>query len=144
MSTSIWLIVSIEKSFFRSQLVIILSNETLFPENNVSKMTSILKNNLVKNKQLTFTGHPKERLPNNLSFLCHTKSMIPINGREIVRLLSQHGVYISSGSACSSSSQGPNPILVAINIDKTLNKYSITAKTFPPFPVERWILDVFR
>ena len=85
-------------------------------------MTSILKNNLVKNKQLTFTGHPKKRLPNNLSFLCHTKSMVPINGREIVRLLSQHGVYISSGSACSSSSQGPNPILVAINVDKPLQE----------------------
>jgi len=96
------------------------ANQTLFPENNVSKMTSLLKKNLVKNKQLTFIGPDKERLPNNLSFLCHTKSMIPIKGREIVRLLSQYGVYISSGSACSSSSQGPNPILVAINVDKPL------------------------
>ncbi|WP_269624799.1 cysteine desulfurase family protein [Prochlorococcus marinus] len=96
--------------------------QTLFPENNVSKMTSHLKKNLVKNEQLTFIGPHKERLPNNLSFLCHTKSMIPIQGREIVRLLSQHGVYISSGSACSSSSQGPNPILVAINVDKPLQE----------------------
>jgi len=98
------------------------SNQTLFPENNVSKMTSLLKKNLVKNKQLTFIGPDRERLPNNLSFLCHTKSMIPIKGREIVRLLSQYGVYISSGSACSSSSQGPNPILLAINIDKPLQE----------------------
>ncbi len=98
------------------------SNQTLFPENNVSKMTSLLKKNLVKNKQLTFIGSDKERLPNNLSFLCHTESMIPIKGREIVRLLSKHGVYISSGSACSSSSQGPNPILVAINVDKPLQE----------------------
>ena len=98
------------------------SNQTLFPENNVSKMTSLLKKNLVKNKQLTFIGSDNERLPNNLSFLCHTESMIPIKGREIVRLLSKHGVYISSGSACSSSSQGPNPILVAINIDKPLQE----------------------
>ncbi len=96
--------------------------QTLFPENNVSKMTSHLKENLVKNEQLTFIGPNKERLPNNLSFLCHTKSMIPIRGREIVRLLSKHGVYISSGSACSSSSQGPNPILVAINVDKPLQE----------------------
>ena len=48
--------------------------------------------------------------------------MIPIKGREIVRLLSKHGVYISSGSACSSSIQGPNPILVAINVDKTFQE----------------------
>ncbi|MBW3041952.1 cysteine desulfurase family protein [Prochlorococcus marinus] len=98
------------------------ANQTLFPENNVSKMTSLLKRNLVKNKQLTFIGPHKQRLPNNLSFLCHTRSMVPINGREIVRLLSQHGVYISSGSACSSSIQAPNPILVAINVDKPLQQ----------------------
>ncbi len=97
-------------------------NQTLFPENNVSKMTSLLKKDLVKNKQLTFIGPHKERLPNNISFLCHTKSMIPIKGREMVRLLSQQGVYISSGSACSSSNQGPNPILVAINVDKSLQE----------------------
>ena len=98
------------------------ANQTLFPENNVSKMTSLLKKNLVRNKQLTFIGPHKERLPNNISFLCHTKSMRPFKGREMVRLLSQRGVYISSGSACSSSSQGPNPILVAINVDKSLQE----------------------
>jgi len=97
-------------------------NQTLFPENNVSKMTSLLRKNLLKYKQLTFIGPHKERLPNNLSFLCHTEFMIPIKGREIVRLLSQHGVYVSSGSACSSSSQGPNPILLAINVDKPLQE----------------------
>ena len=105
-----------------NEYIEVTDNQTLFPKNNVSKMTSLLKQNLVKNKQLTFIGPHRERLPNNLSFLCHTKSMIPINGREIVRLLSQHGVYISSGSACSSSSQGPNPILVAINVDKPLQE----------------------
>jgi len=105
-----------------NEYIEVTDNQTSFPKNNVSKMTSLLKKNLVKNKQLTFIGPHRERLPNNLSFLCHTKSMIPINGREIVRLLSQHGVYISSGSACSSSSQGPNPILVAINIDKPLQE----------------------
>jgi len=96
--------------------------QTLFPENNVSKMTSLLKRNLVKNKQLTFIGPVRERLPNNLSFLCHTESMNPIKGRDFVRLLSKHGVYISSGSACSSSIQGPNPILVALDVDKRLQE----------------------
>jgi len=105
-----------------NEYIEVTDNQTLFPKNNVSKMTSLLKQDLVKNKQLTFIGPDRERLPNNLSFLCHTKSFIPIKGREIVRLLSQHGVYISSGSACSSSSQGPNPILVAINVDKPLQE----------------------
>ena len=106
-------------------------NQTLFPVNNVSKMTSLLKRNLINNKHLTFIGPDKERLPNNLSFLCHTESMIPIKGREIVRLLSKHGVYISSGSACSSSSQGPNPILVAINVDKTFQESGLRITVGP-------------
>ena len=101
-----------------NEYIEVKDNQTLFPVNNVSKMTSRLKKNLINNKHLTFIGPDIERLPNNLSFLCHTESMIPIKGREIVRLLSKHGVYISSGSACSSSSQGPNPILVAIHVDK--------------------------
>ena len=105
-----------------NEYIEVKDNQTLFPVNNVSKMTSLLKRNLINNKHLTFIGPDKERLPNNLSFLCHTESMIPIKGREIVRLLSKHGVYISSGSACSSSIQGPNPILVAINVDKTFQE----------------------
>ena len=105
-----------------NEYIEVKDNQTLFPVNNVSKMTSLLKRNLINNKHLTFIGPDKERLPNNLSFLCHTESMIPIKGRDIVRLLSKHGVYISSGSACSSSSQGPNPILVAINVDKTFQE----------------------
>ncbi len=105
-----------------NEYIEVKDNQTLFPVNNVSKMTSRLKKNLINNKHLTFIGPDIERLPNNLSFLCHTESMIPIKGREIVRLLSKHGVYISSGSACSSSMQGPNPILVAINVDKTFQE----------------------
>ena len=105
-----------------NEYIEVKDNQTLFPVNNVSKMTSRLKKNLINNKHLTFIGPDIERLPNNLSFLCHTESMIPIKGREIVRLLSKNGVYISSGSACSSSIQGPNPILVAINVDKTFQE----------------------
>ena len=105
-----------------NEYIEVKDNQTLFPVNNVSKMTSRLKKSLINNKHLTFIGPDVERLPNNLSFLCHTESMIPIKGREIVRLLSKHGVYISSGSACSSSIQGPNPILVAINVDKTFQE----------------------
>ncbi|AIQ97104.1 cysteine desulfurase family protein [Prochlorococcus sp. MIT 0801] len=105
-----------------NEYIEVKDNQTLFPVNNVSKMTSLLKKNLINNKHLTFIGPDIERLPNNLSFLCHTESMIPIKGREIVRLLSKNGVYISSGSACSSSIQGPNPILVAINVDKTFQE----------------------
>ncbi len=118
-----------------NEYIEVKGNQTLFPENNVSKMTSILKNNLYDNNNLTFVGPDKERLPNNLSFLCHTESMIPINGREIVRLLSKHGVYVSSGSACSSSRQGASPILAAINVDKSLQESGLRITVGP------WVVD---
>ena len=104
------------------EYIIVKDNETIFPINKVSEMTSYLKGKLINNKHLTFIGPEKNRLPNNLAFLCHTESMIPIKGREVVRELSKKCVYTSSGSACSSSSQGPNPILVAINVDKSLRE----------------------
>ena len=105
-----------------NEYIEVKDNQTLFPMNNASKMTYLLKKNLIRNKQLTFIGPENERLPNNLSFLCHTEAMNPIKGRDVVRLLSKHGVYTSSGSACSSSIKGPNPILEAINVDKSLRQ----------------------
>ena len=105
-----------------NEYVEVKDRQTIFPINNVSRMTNLLKSKLIDNKQLTFIGPDKQRLPNNLSFLCHSESMIPIRGRDIVRSLSKKGVFVSSGSACTSSIQGPNPILVAINIDKSLQE----------------------
>ena len=108
-----------------NEYILVNNNQTIFPANNVSEMTSYLKNKLITNNQLTFIGPENKRLPNNLSFLCHTESMLPIKGRELVRELSKKNVYVSSGSACSSSNQGPNPILVAINVDKALQECSL-------------------
>jgi len=108
-----------------NEYIKVKETQTIFPVNKVSKMTSLLKNNLINSKQLTFIGPVLERLPNNLSFLCHTESMIPIKGREIVRALSKKNVYTSSGSACSSSNQGPNPVLESINVDKALLESSL-------------------
>ena len=114
-----------------NEYIEVKDNQTLFPVNKVSKLTSLLKRNLINNKHLTYIGPENERLPNNLSFLCHTESMIPIKGRDIVRLLSKHGVYVSSGSACSSSNQGPNPILVAINVDKSFQESGLRITVGP-------------
>ena len=114
-----------------NEYIEVKDNQTLFPVNKVSKLTSLLKSNLINNKHLTYIGPENERLPNNISFLCHTESMIPIKGRDIVRLLSKHGVYVSSGSACSSSNQGPNPILVAINVDKSFQESGLRITVGP-------------
>ena len=113
------------------QYIVIDDHQTIFPVNKVSEMTSILKNKLIINKQLTFIGHENKRLPNNLSFLCHTETMLPIKGRDIVRELSKKSIYTSSGSACSSSNKGPNPILSAINVDKSLRECGLRVSVGP-------------
>tara|TARA_B100000579_G_C22796244_1_gene837287 strand:+ start:477 stop:1658 length:1182 start_codon:yes stop_codon:yes gene_type:complete len=105
-----------------NEYIEINDKQTIFPVTKVSRMTNLLKSKLIDSKQLTLIGPNSDRLPNNLSFLCHSESMIPIRGRDIVRSLSKKGVYTSSGSACSSSFQGPNPTLVAINVDKSLQE----------------------
>tara|TARA_B100000965_G_scaffold405597_1_gene440302 strand:- start:3467 stop:4645 length:1179 start_codon:yes stop_codon:yes gene_type:complete len=114
-----------------NEYIIVNDNQTIFPVNKVSEMTSILKSKLISNKQLTFIGHNDKRLPNILSFVCHTESMMPIKGRDIVRELSKKGVYTSSGSACSSSNQGANPILVAINVEKSLQESGLRISLGP-------------
>ena len=105
-----------------NEYIIVKDSHTIFPVNNVSQMTSSLKSKLINNKQLTFIGPDNERLPNNISFLCHTETMTPIKGRDMVRELSKRFVYTSSGSACSSNNQGPNPTLVAINVKESLRE----------------------
>ena len=50
-----------------------------------------------------------ERLPNNLNMIFDG-----INGEELVVLLSGFGVYVSSGSACSSNTDEPSHVLLAM------------------------------
>tara|TARA_B100000579_G_scaffold428280_1_gene438194 strand:+ start:1537 stop:2718 length:1182 start_codon:yes stop_codon:yes gene_type:complete len=114
-----------------NEYIVVEDHETHFPVNKVSEMTLCLKDKLLNNKQLTFIGPHNNRLPNNLSFLCHTDSMMPIKGREIVRELSRKNVYVSSGSACSSSNKGPNPTLVSIDVDKSLQESGLRISIGP-------------
>ena len=48
--------------------------------------------------------------------LVGTSDNKPINGRKLVRRLSDNGICASSGSACSSSSNKDSLILTAMNI----------------------------
>ena len=60
----------------------------------------------------TLVGIPldcKDRLPNNLNMIFDG-----INGEELVVLLSEFGIYVSSGSACSSNTDEPSHVLLAM------------------------------
>ena len=58
------------------------------------------------------TGHPTERLPNNVSF-CFPG----IEGESILLHLDLAGVAASSGSACTSGSEDPSHVLLALGLD---------------------------
>ncbi len=54
-------------------------------------------------------GHPESRLPNTLNL-----TLLGLRGESIVIALDQHGVSISSGSACKSGSPEPTHVLIAM------------------------------
>jgi len=59
------------------------------------------------------TGDPAYRAPNHASF-CFKG----VNGKMLVRVLSQYGFEVSSGSACSSPRNDPSHVLVACGISE--------------------------
>ena len=54
-------------------------------------------------------GHPEHRLPNTLNL-----TLPGLRGESIVIFLDQHGISISSGSACKSGSPEPTHVLIAM------------------------------
>ena len=54
-------------------------------------------------------GHREKRLPNTLNM-----TLPGLRGESIVIALDQHGIYISSGSACTSGSPEPTHVLIAM------------------------------
>lgn len=57
----------------------------------------------------SLNGHPKHRLPNTLNL-----TLPGLRGESIVIALDQHGVSLSSGSACKSGSPEPTHVLIAM------------------------------
>lgn len=60
---------------------------------------------------LMFTGSVAKRLPNHLS-MCFRD----ISGQQLVALLAEKGIMVSTGSACNSGNSKPSHVLEAINI----------------------------
>jgi cysteine desulfurase NifS len=57
----------------------------------------------------TLNGHPEQRLPNTLNL-----TLPKLRGESIVMALDQHGISLSSGSACKSGSPEPTHVLMAM------------------------------
>jgi len=65
-------------------------------------------------------GHRNRRLPGNVNF-----SFDGVDGESILLMLNMKGIYVSTGSACSSSSSKPSHVLTAIGLNDEMCKGSI-------------------
>ena len=75
---------------------------------------------------MTLTGHPDERLPNNVSVVIDG-----VEGGDLVAALDLEGIEISTGSACTSGSTEPSHVLLAMGIDPHLAHGSLRITTGP-------------
>jgi cysteine desulfurase len=64
---------------------------------------------------VTLTGDPVQRLPNNASF-----TIQGIEGGDLVAALDLEGIEVSTGSACTTGSVEPSHVLLAMGIDPEL------------------------
>jgi len=73
-----------------------------------------------KIEKVVFTGHPERRLPGHASFCFEA-----IEGESLVFMLSQHGIYSNTGSACASKALKTSPVLTAIGIPPAVAQGSL-------------------
>ncbi|MCV0403671.1 MAG: cysteine desulfurase [Chloroflexi bacterium] len=74
-----------------------------------------LTTGLLAHDGVSVTGHPDERLPNNVSVVIDG-----VEGGDLVAALDLEGVEVSTGSACTSGSTEPSHVLLAMGIDPHL------------------------
>ncbi len=84
-------------------------------EENTVRMTALrdrLMQGIAANiPEVKLNGHPTKRLPNNVNY-----SIRYIEGESILLMLDMNGIAASSGSACTSGSLDPSPVLLALGL----------------------------
>jgi cysteine desulfurase len=79
---------------------------------------------------ISLTGHPEDRLPNNVSVVIDG-----VEGGDLVAALDLEGVEVSTGSACTSGSSEPSHVLLAMGIEPVRAHGSLRV-TFGPETTE--------
>ncbi len=59
--------------------------------------------------KIVLNGHPEKRLPNNVNI-----SVLDIEGEAALLYLDEKGIYISTGSACTSTTLDPSHVILAL------------------------------
>jgi cysteine desulfurase len=83
-------------------------------EKNIKRIGALrdkLISGMLKINGVSLTGHPKQRLADIASFL-----VTGVEGEAMLLLLSEKGVAVSSGSACTSGQLKPSHVLLAMGI----------------------------
>jgi cysteine desulfurase len=88
------------------------------------ELSSQLRHGLLRMDGVALTGHPEERLANNVSVVIDG-----VEGGDLVAALDLEGVEVSTGSACTSGSTEPSHVLLAMGIDPDLAHGSIRITT---------------
>ncbi|MDQ3689269.1 MAG: cysteine desulfurase [Chloroflexota bacterium] len=78
-------------------------------------LTRRLREGLLGFDGVTTTGHPEDRLPNNVSVVIDG-----VEGGDLVAALDLEGIEASTGSACTSGNTEPSHVLLAMGIDSHL------------------------
>lgn len=75
----------------------------------LTKLRDKLTNELLKIPKTILIGDKEKRVPHNVNI-----SFLDIEGESILLHLNEHKIYISTGSACTSSSLEPSHVIVAL------------------------------
>ncbi|MFC2166045.1 aminotransferase class V-fold PLP-dependent enzyme [Acidobacteriota bacterium] len=87
-----------------------LAMRVLSKSKNTEKLRDMLESGVREIiHSVVLNGHPKKRLPNTLNL-----TLPGLRGESLVIALDQHGVSLSSGSACKSGSPEPTHVLTAM------------------------------
>ncbi len=88
----------------------VLARATLERATEVARLRDRLHEGIVALRpNATLNGHPEHRLPNTLNL-----TLPGLRGESLVVALDQHGISMSSGSACKSGSPEPTHVLIAM------------------------------
>jgi cysteine desulfurase len=71
----------------------------------------LIQNVVDKIPETFLNGHPTERLPNNANI-----SFLNVEGEALALMLDHEGIYISSGSACTSHSLKPSHVILSLGL----------------------------
>lgn len=87
---------------------------------HVRKLRDRLIEGILKVDNVYLTGNPVNRLPGHASFVVEY-----IEGEAMLLMLSAKGIYVASGSACSSKALKASPVLLSMGVSASLAQGSI-------------------